>query len=146
MKLNWGHKIALVYTLFMAFMIGMLFLSRKYDHELVTEDYYAEELAYQNRIDAGKNLAAASFDVKLEKTGDALRLYFNEFPATEGLTGEITLYKPDNEDLDQTIPLVMAEGKNWMDIDAKGKFGRYKVQVLFEFEGKKFYKEKELVL
>lgn len=146
MKLNWGHKIALVYGLFMAFMISMLFLSRRYDHELVTEDYYAEELAYQERIDAGKNLAESPFEVEVRQEEGTLSLYFERFPSIEEVKGEVILYKPDNENLDETLPLKFEEGSNRMDIDSKGKYGRYKVKVLFEYEGKSFYKEKELVL
>jgi hypothetical protein len=144
--MNWGHKIALIYGLFMAFMIGMLFLSRKYDHELVTEDYYAEELAYQQKIDAGKNLAEADFQLEVKLVDGKLRLLFNELPSTTHLKGEVTLYKPDNRNLDETLPLVFEGGTHRMDIATAGKSGRYKVKVAFELEGKSFYKEKDLVL
>ena len=29
--------------------------NKKYSHDLVTEDYYAKEMAYQNEIDAESN-------------------------------------------------------------------------------------------
>lgn len=144
--MNWGHKIAIIYGLFMAFMIGMLFLSRGYDHELVTEDYYAQELAYQNKIDAGKNLASADFKVKVEMVEGKLRLLFEEMPSTSNLSGEVKLYKPDDERLDETLPLKIQEGTNWMDIDSSNRSGRYKLKLSFQHEGKSFYKEKDLVL
>lgn len=144
--MNWGHKIAIIYGLFMAFMIGMLFLSRGYDHELVTEDYYAQELAYQDKIDAGKNLSSADFEVEVKMVDGKLRLLFNKLPSTSDLSGEVKLYKPDDERLDETLPLTLQEGTNWMDIDSSKRTGRYKLKLSFEYQGKAFYKEKDLLL
>ncbi|MFT6996288.1 MAG: hypothetical protein ACJAQ4_000027 [Cryomorphaceae bacterium] len=144
--MNWGHKIALVYSLFAAFMIGMLVLSTTYDHELVTEDYYARELAYQGKIDAGANLAQADFDVEVKMVGGKLKLLFNRLAESKTVSGEVKFYKPDNEKMDETHPIVLDTNSSEMEISSEGKHGRYKVQVSFELEGKSFYKEQELVL
>jgi hypothetical protein len=144
--MNWGHKIAIVYVLFMAFMIGMLFLSRNYDHELVTEDYYAKELAYQDKIDAGNNLAQSDMTVKVIVEGGDLKVQFIQVPEIEGITGEVILYKPDNERLDKSYPIRLAQDEMELRIPSKDRSGRYRVQVNFELNGKKYYKEKELVL
>ncbi|MEM9050900.1 MAG: FixH family protein [Bacteroidota bacterium] len=144
--MNWGHKIAIVYLAFMAFMIGMLVLSTKYDHELVTEDYYAKELAYQEKIDAGKNLAQSAFNVEVRKVDGKLKLLFDQLPVGHNLKGEVKFYKPDNELMDQTYPIELKAESQEMDLVSEGKYGRYKVQVSFELDGKQFYKEQELML
>ncbi|MCZ4407399.1 FixH family protein [Cryomorphaceae bacterium 1068] len=144
--MNWGHKIAIVYGLFVAFMIGMLIMSMNYDNDLVTEDYYAKELAYQDKIDAGQNLAQADFDVEVKMVDGKLKLLFDRLPAVHTVSGEVKFYKPDNEKMDETHPIIMEANSNEMEISSKGKQGRYKVQVTFELEGKSFYKEQELVL
>ena len=144
--MNWGHKIAIVYGLFVAFMIGMLIMSMNYDNDLVTEDYYAKELAYQDKIDAGQNLVEADFDVEIKMVNGKLKLLFDRLPATHTLSGEVKFYKPDNEKMDETHPIIMEANSSEMEISSKGKHGRYKVQVTFELEGKSFYKEQELVL
>ena len=130
----------------MAFMIGMLVLSTKYDHELVTEDYYAKELAYQEKIDAGENLAKSTFDVEVKRVDGKLKLLFDQLPSGHDLSGEVKFYKPDNEAMDQTYPIELQDGSQEMELMSEGKFGRYKIQVSFELDGKQFYKEQELVL
>ena len=144
--MNWGHKIALVYSLFAAFMIGMLILSTTYDHELVTEDYYVRELAYQDKIDAGQNLAQADFDVEVKMIDGKLKVLFDRLPEFKTVSGEVTFYKPDNEKMDETHPILLKSNSSEMEISYVGKHGRYKVQVSFELEGKSFYKEQELIL
>jgi len=144
--MNWGHKIAIIYVLFMAFMIGMLIISMNYDHELVTEDYYAKELAYQDKIDAGQNLVQADFDVEVKIVDGKLKLLFEDLPEANSLKGEVKFYKPDDEKMDETHFIVLDEKSNEMEISSVGKHGRYKIQVSFELEGKSFYKEQELIL
>jgi hypothetical protein len=130
----------------MAFMIGMLILSKGYDHELVTEDYYAKELAYQDKIDAGKNLHQADFDVEVKMVDGKLKLMFDQLPNNKSLQGEVKFYKPDDEKMDEVHSIVLSENSNEMEISSIGKHGRYKVQVSFQLEGKAFYKEQELML
>jgi len=144
--MNWGHKIAIIYVAFMAFMISMLFISKGYDHELVTEDYYARELAFQEKIDARNNLNNSALDVQVKLVEGELKLVFDELPPTSSITGEIKFYKPDNELMDQTYPIKLEENHSEMPISTEGKFGRYKVQVSFKLDGKPFYKEQELML
>jgi len=144
--MNWGHKIAIVYGLFVAFMIGMLVMSTNYDNDLVTEDYYAKELAYQDKINAGQNLAQANIDVEVKMIDGKLKLLFDHLPASQTVSGEVTFYKPDDQKMDETHPIIMGANSSEMEISSKGKHGRYKVQVTFEMEGKTFYKEQELVL
>lgn len=145
MKLNWGHKIAIVYTLFVGFMMFMLFLSMQEDHELVTQDYYEQELKYQKKIEASKNLQAASFNIEITPKNGEVYIHFNGFESTEKPVGKVILYKPDNASLDQSIGLELNETGS-MVILPKGKSGRYNVSLDFEIDGVPFYSEKEILL
>jgi hypothetical protein len=78
MKLNWGHKIAFVY---LAFIGGIAFLVIKASGEkfdLVTKDYYGEELKYQQVIDESANTAKLSAPVLLNKYDGSLSILFPE--------------------------------------------------------------------
>lgn len=52
MKLNWGHKIALTFVAFFLLMGTLVFKSINTDFQLVSPDYYEQEIEYQQRIDA----------------------------------------------------------------------------------------------
>lgn len=145
MKFHWGHKVALVYTLFAGFMIFMLIMSRQGHHQLVTENYYENELKVQDRIEASKNLSTADFDVKVRTTGGKVTVAFSEVDATFNPSGTIALYKPDDEALDETHALTLDEAHT-MVIQPKGEIGRYTVQLSFTQDGTDYYLEKEVLL
>ena len=59
-KFTWGHGVALALGLFIIFILSMIFYftSTWKNSELITDDYYEAELAYQDVIDAKEFLAA----------------------------------------------------------------------------------------
>jgi len=145
MKLHWGHKIGIVYTLFAGSMILMLILSRQTKHELVNENYYENELAVQGRIVAGKNLKTAQFDVNISSADQKILVSFLGLPSGNVPSGTVMLYKPDDSSLDQTLD-VKLNSENKMLIQPKGRHGRYKVSVRFKMAGKDYLKEEQIML
>ncbi|MCA1761406.1 MAG: FixH family protein [Cryomorphaceae bacterium] len=145
MKLNWGHKIAIVYTLFAGFMVFMVILSMQEDHELVTEDYYQQEKMVQTRIDGNANLNASPMELDILSREGNILLAFKGLGESELLEGKVNLYKPDNAALDESHPLIIDENAE-MHILPKGSAGLYRVSVSFEINGATFYKTKDISL
>lgn len=54
---TWGHGVIVALGCFIAFILFMIFIfpNGQQNSELITDDYYEEELAYQNVIDAKNN-------------------------------------------------------------------------------------------
>ncbi len=145
MKLHWGHKIGIVYTLFAGFMIFMLLKSRTTNHELVTDQYYQNELVVQDKIDASGNLAQADFKVEITRGASAdIHIQFSGDLA-ESPEGKVNLYKPDNAEFDQEMTLQLS-GANAMTLAPTGGMGRYKVQLTFTVDGTPYYTEREVLL
>ena len=145
MKLNWGHKIAIIYTAFAGSMVAMLIYSTTFTHELVTEDYYREEQNHQARIDARRNLHNAAFTLRAEALDGSVLVTIDGLPADAEVEGQVTLYKPDNQAMDQTLDLVLVGGKT-MRIEPLVRRGRYRVEVSFEVDGKRYAGQKQIVL
>lgn len=145
MKLHWGHKIGIVYALFAGSMIFMLILSMQEKHELVNENYYENEVAVQGRIVADKNLKTADFGVDITSANKQILVSFTGMPYGDMPEGVVSLYKPDDSSLDQTMD-VMLNAENEMLIQPIGDHGRYKVSVRFKLSGKDYLKEKQVVL
>ena len=57
MKLSWGYKIAFVYIIFVAGIGFLVFKASSQKFDLVTKDYYDQELKYQEVIDQAANTA-----------------------------------------------------------------------------------------
>ena len=54
MKFNWGYKITVFYLVFIAGIMYLVIQSSRQKMDLVTTDYYAQELKYQDKIDQSK--------------------------------------------------------------------------------------------
>jgi len=55
MKFHWGHGIFLFYVVFVASLVTVVIKSRQFDNSLVTEEYYARDLNYQQEYDRRMN-------------------------------------------------------------------------------------------
>ncbi len=55
--MSWGNKIAIAYSLFVVLMITLVTMCIKQkDIFLVSDDYYKQEIEFQDRIDKNNNL------------------------------------------------------------------------------------------
>ena len=64
MKFTIGHAITIVFISFTVYILSFVYRSFTNEVDLVAEDYYAQEIAYQDRIDHianAKHLAGEIF-------------------------------------------------------------------------------------
>lgn len=90
----------MVYAVFVAGMLFLAFKSSKQNIELVTEDYYAKELVYQQKIDQSKRTAALSEPVAVNVINHTLTINFPKDFSTKNIEGVATLYCPADEKKD----------------------------------------------
>ncbi len=102
--MNWGNKLILVFILF-AIGIGFLvYKSYNTKYDLVSKDYYKEELRYQEKID-GTNNANKLTDIILGQDEKHITIQFPKELNKHQLQGEIYLYCPTNAANDKRIPI-----------------------------------------
>lgn len=145
MKFHWGHGIALFYTLFVLTLILVVVKSRTYDNSLVTEDYYARDIHYQQEYDRRQNSDLLEVPVSLEKQDGHYRI---EFPA--GLAGQATgtllFYRPSSKSLDRQIP-IKVDAAGGMDLPLTGlTTGQYRAILTWSSAGKDYLDEFVLVV
>lgn len=140
--MSWKYKITIFFCSFLVFMITMVYQCFQLDFDLVAEDYYAQELVFQERIDQQKNAMELAEKPTLEVVGDQ---FVVQFPNTIE-QGNIRFFRPSDENLD------IEEGLN---LDANGAFnlplskltkGNYQVQLSWNDAGKDFYIERKVFI
>lgn len=143
--MNWGHKIILVYVVFVAGMLFLAFKSSKQNIELVTEDYYAKEVVYQQKIDESKRTAALTAPLEVKVVNHTLTINFPKDFATKNIAGEATLYCPADEkrDIHQSFSVtdsavVMAVPKNYQ--------GLHYVKINWSAGGVDYYYEYKIII
>lgn len=143
--MNWGYKILFVYVAFVAGILLMVFKSSTQKRDLVTTDYYAKELKYQERIDAVKRTQALSAPVKYEVINRQIVISFPKEFSGKQITGSVLLYCPSdkNKDVEQTFST--AAGVFTMQLPVKNK-GAHEVQISWQAGGISYYFENKLIL
>ncbi|HAD96336.1 MAG TPA: hypothetical protein DCG19_02960 [Cryomorphaceae bacterium] len=74
MKWNWGTGIALTLIVFAGLLSFAVYTALQQDFDLVSEDYYAEELAFQEVIDQRTNALRLEDKARLKVEGDQILL------------------------------------------------------------------------
>lgn len=147
MKINWGTGIVIAFILFIGFI--MFFVVKmntddKYDHDLVTEEYYKEELEYQKNIDKETNAKMLKTDVRWEKTEEGIKI---EFPAEldyKEIKGKVFLYRPSNKHLDLEVPISLSN--HYLLIPDNSLLdGRWNIYVDWQYKGTDYLFKEEIV-
>lgn len=145
MRLNWGTGIAVVYGTFAASTIGFVAFAMHQPVDLVSEDYYAHSLRYDERRTALEN--AAALDPSFVTAAADGRRVTIAFPPDQarGTTGSARLYRPSDSSADRTIPLTPdANGRQHLSLEGLAS-GRWIVQVTWTREGRTFYRELQVM-
>ena len=147
MKINWGTGIVIGMVAvmgFIMFMVITMMTDKEYDHDMVTENYYAKDLVYQNEIDAEKKANSLTSKIKIEKSSKGLHIYFPEELQEKNVSGSIQMYRPSNEKLDFQIPLQI-ENSTMLIEDSKLVGGSWKVTIAWEMDGGQYLFKKAIV-
>ncbi|MDX1408864.1 MAG: FixH family protein [Saprospiraceae bacterium] len=145
MKWNWGTGIALFYGLFMVTMILFVIKSRQVDHSLVVDNYYEEDIRYQEHIDRVANSQALETDLQIAQKGrEAVHLQFPDIPGE--ISGEVWFYRPNDTSRDFKLPAT-PDANGVLTVDTRRLLpGRWKVKVAWQAGEQQYYKEHELYL
>src|SRR5690606_4465200 len=145
LKINWGTSIVLAIMSFMTFILYLVITmttSSEFNHDLVIEDYYKQELKFQDQMARETNSQTLVRDIEIEKTGDGMLINFppNLTPAT--IAGNIMLYRPSNKEQDFSIPIAL----NDLQVIIPAKLlepGRWNIIIDWSYEDEKYYYKKE---
>ncbi len=145
-QFNWGLKIIVLYIGFILLILTLVFKSLNQKVDLVAEDYYAQELKYQDKIDGMNNFNELSSPIKTTLEGKRLIIQFPiEFKHQKN-SGEILIFRPSDSSLDIKTPIILDEN-GVQTINNKGlKKGVYKIQISCTNQGKKIYSEQSIYI
>jgi hypothetical protein len=104
---GWPWGIAAVLVAFAAGVAVLVVIALRNPHELVARDYYEQELRYQEQIDRRTRASAlpAGLQVRADAADGCIEITFPEGQVSQGLTGNVRLYRPSDAGLDRTLPV-----------------------------------------
>lgn len=135
----------IVYLVFVAGIVLLVFKSSNQKIDLVTPDYYAKELKHQDKIDAISRTKALSSKVKYEIVNSMLIITLPaEFNGKES-KGEILLYCPSDNNKDIKKDFTTGNSTTTIELP-QGINGSYDLQISWNAESRGYYFEQKLFL
>ncbi len=141
--MNFGKWIVVAFALFTGFIAMLVMVCLRQDVNLVSENYYKEELKYQEKLDRMNNaLALDQFPVIKIDDGQVIISFAPDQPLEKGV---LTIARPSNEMLDRNYKLAQNEPLQKFNMGSWSP-GLYRASVSWTMNGKDFYYEKQIVL
>ncbi|MCB0496617.1 MAG: FixH family protein [Cyclobacteriaceae bacterium] len=136
--MNWGKSIALFYGLFVVALLAVVAFAFTQDVNLVSDDYYQQELVYEDQINRIKNTENLEEKPSLMLKGSYVEL---AFPAALAPKGTLLFFRPSNSKLDRRIAISLgADHKQQIDFSQQEK-GLWKAKLNWKQDGKEYYQE-----
>lgn len=146
--MNWGKKIILSFVLFIGLIFTLVYISVNTDFYLVEEDYYEQELAYEDQIQRIKNHDSLADKpiFKIDRREFTAALTFPSELVDQMVEGSILFYRSNSARLDKKFDLSLnEEGEFVVDI-SKFSVGAWKVKIKWADGQKEYYKEIAFVI
>lgn len=143
MKFNWGYKIVFVYSIF---VVGILFLGYKSSQQkmdLVQKNYYADELKYQNVINASQNSKEIGGALTTMRKGGHLVVTLPSSFKNAIVSGNAHLYFAADESKDISKSFNTSNGEFEIELLLMMN-GYYTLKLDMEKGGKQYYYEQKL--
>lgn len=143
--MNWGKSIILAFVLFTIFIAVLVTVCIRQDVNLVSAEYYQEELAYSAQMVRMQN--AYELLVKpVVKVVDAnlLEIEFASFPQME--SGTLTLFRPSDSRFDKRFSLNPSNTSSAQFSITGLPSGMYRARMQWMMNGKEFFTEQVIYL
>lgn len=99
---SWGHGVVIALFAFIVFILSMLFLfpNGQKNSEMVTDNYYEEELQYQDVIDAKKRADNLQEKPTYSQDTSGIKIVFPKGYDNSNTTVKFVLNRTDDQNLD----------------------------------------------
>jgi len=104
-KFHWGIAIAIFYSVFVLLIVGYVVFSTFHRADLVEEDYYNNELKYQEKIHKMERTKRLHLKIDFVQQGNVLGIRFPEYFKNQNVEGTYNFYKPSNSSYDKKLKI-----------------------------------------
>jgi len=141
----WPYGIVLAFLIFCGFMIGFAVYSTNSKTELVAEDYYDQEIQYQQVIDGKNRMKSLANAPELTVDAQQVTVALPEALHTAD-SGHVRFYRPSNENFDYRVDLTDFEAGQLALTADKFVSGPYQVVLQFYIAGALYFHEERITI
>lgn len=144
----WPLAIIIAMGLFMGSIVLAVTVMVNNDVPLVSDDYYAQEIAFQDRIDKEARMSEDGRKpaFKYLPASDAVELSLPQDSTAALRTGTLTFFRPSNPGKDFFVDLALdTAGKQWVDL-RNADAGLWVMQLDWKEGDRSYYYEEKIEL
>ena len=145
---QWPMGIAIIYAIFVLLLVAFAVFSRFQSVDLVTEDYYDQEIQYQqqiNRIDLAQSLSQP-VNWMYNKQNGSLTVQFPPEIDPIKVKGNILFYRPSDAKQDKLVALNLSSDGTQLISTKNMTPGYWKIKIFWQIDKNEYYKEGILVV
>ena len=140
-KSYWGHGIVAVYATFALATLSFVAFTMTQKVELVANDYYSQEIGYEQQINRVRQTKELAIQVTCELSADGKFIQLQWPPKSGAMHGTIMLYRPSDSALDRELELAPDTVGMQRLPTAKLTPGMWRIKVTWSLAGRDFYNE-----
>lgn len=147
MKFNWGTGIVIALIAFISFIMYFIItmnVNKKYDHDLVIENYYQQELEFQNDLNKQQKGNDLDENISWSKTNEGIIITFPKAFESKRITGNVFLYRPSNKQFDFEIDISLSD-HTLLIPDERLLDGRWNIKIDWQYDGNSYIFKENIV-
>ena len=129
--------------LFAGFIIYMVVQAFQEDFDLVAEDYYAQEIAYQQKMQQKANVLSLEQKIQFSVADSGISI---KYPEDQSPVGKVHFYHPSRKMLDRKFDITIDELNTQFIPREKLIAGNYKIKVQWNHAGKEYYQQEDITV
>jgi nitrogen fixation protein FixH len=142
----WPTAIVVYFVGFISCLVTFGIWVARQNVELVSRNYYAEEIQFQRRLDQMGRAKRVEEEIVVDHEDEAILVRFSTKNADLNPSGVIDFYRPSQASRDFTVPLAL-DSSGGQRIESRNLgAGLWKVRLRWTVGGEEFYVERRVIL
>ncbi|GAB3821548.1 FixH family protein [Pontibacter rugosus] len=141
----WPYAIVVCMVMFMGYIASFVYKAMNQDVDLVSKNYYEQEIQYQDHINMmDRTKAAGNVAITYNHDIKGILVQLPESFKGQPIQGKVNLFRPSDDQLDQELPLQLGRDLSQLIETEKLQTGLWKVRVSFTAKNETYYAEQNI--
>ena len=142
----WPYGLVAAFVLFFLGMATVVTIAVTHQEDLVSANYYENELNYQGQLDSAARAQKAGADIRFDARARSVVIALPANQAGQKVSGTIQLYRADAPSKDRTLALNPGrDGTQTLDV-APFATGPWLLRVNWQANGQGYYLEQKIIV
>lgn len=146
MKIHWGTGLAIAFVVFAVGIMIMVRVSMNREVDLVSDDYYQQELLHQDQIDSQRRSNSLSEHPSIRVTPSAVSLQLPRTFSPDSTAGTLTFYRPADRHKDFVVGLKLDSTNSQLVPTSFLEKGLWRLKVRWARNRQDYYHEEAIVI